>query len=352
MITTIPNEVDELTRLWPPQTIANHEVWFNAWRTSQQGNVAPRTEDHYTFIGQQWISFANGKAITPRLMLDWHQFLLGKEFRGKPIRLHRIAKYHFVVRKYLRWMMNCGIIKQDPSAFLPTMRTEPDPPAGNWTHDEYVAVTKWAEGRQEYQLPLWLWVLGYHTGMSMTDCCGLKWSEVTLRSDGPCFIRRPRNKLVRSLGDKAACVIPVLVGGELWRWLKRLERDRPPDAEFVHRDAAIAFEHGGRRLRDRISRMTSAALGATQKRSFRNLRNSFATRLVNSGADAILVSKMTGHQNLKQLADYVVADIDSMQNVLHQSLRWAEQQGKPAAAAKNVLSLPTDEQQTMNEGAK
>lgn len=343
MNSEIPSELDELSKTWPPQRIENYETWFNAWRVASRGNQSEGSEGHYSYIGEEWAKFANGKSLHPRLMLEWHLFLLAKRNqKGELIRHDRVQKYHHVVKKFLRWMKNCQIIQIDPSPFLPELRMQPPPPARMWTHNEYTAMVRWAEDKPKYQLPLWLFILGYHSGMSLVDCCHLLWEEVTLRDDGPCMIQRMRTKTQPRLGARAQFTVPVLVGGELWRWLKVLEKDRPAGAEYVHREAPNAYKsRDGASIRVGIAEMALGALGRQPNKTFRHLRNSFSSRLINSGADAVLVSKMTGHQNLEQLAHYVLPNIRKMQECVFNALRWVESQENPPPSSPAFLTLPS-----------
>lgn len=342
MNTEIPSELDQLSKTWPVQRIDNYEVWYRAWRVANRGNQSEGSEIHYVHVGQQWAEFANGKNLNPRLMLEWHVHCLAKRNQfGHLIRPDRVQKYHCYVKKFLRWLKNCQVIQLDPSAFLPEVRMVAPKTARSWTHAEYTAIIRWAEGKPRYQLAAWLFILGYHTGMSMTDCCHLRWDEVTLRSDGPCLIQRYRTKIKDRLGARALCTVPVLVGGELWRWLHALRKDAPANAEFVHREAPVAYRFRlGMSLREDITQMAFAALGVKTGKSHRHLRNSFASRLVNSGADAVLVSKMTGHQNLEQLADYVIPNIRTMQDAVYKALLWAESQETPPDSPA-FLTLPS-----------
>lgn len=342
MSTEIPSELDELSKTWPVQCITNYEQWFKAWRVSCKGSVQVGSEEHYQHIGNVWAEFANGKSLNPRLMLEWHLFALAiKNQFGQLISSDRVQKYHYVIKKFLRWMKNCGIIAIDPSPFLPEVRSIAPRAPKQWKHSEYRAIVRFADGKPKYQLPLWLFILGYHTGMGLVDCCFLKWDEVTLRGDGPCMIQKERTKIKERLGSRALCTVPVLVGGELWRWLKLLERDRPAGGKYVHREAPNAYTYrDGGPLRLQFTNMAIAALGEKPDKSFRHLRNSFCSRLINSGADSVLVSKMTGHQNLEQLAGYVLPNIRAMQDAVFNALRWAESADEPPPSP-GFLTLPS-----------
>lgn len=334
----LPVELDLITRGWPQQTINNYEEWFAVWRSQHGGTLAWRTEARYVRVGRVWAGFANGKVLTPRLMVDWHIYIaaqttsLRKRKGDQPIRTDVVAGYHLVVKAFLAWMKMMGVIEADPSIGLPKLKGPPNHPARSWTHTEYRTMIAYLDKRPHLQTFMWLLILGYHTGMSFVDCCYLTWEEVTLIENGPCYINRIREKLRRQHGAKATCIIPIVPGGELWQHFKKreavrhLQYKRHDGIEYVNQDAELFYTNPQRSTRMRI--YFDNAVGGrhiAKNRSFRNLRNSFCTRLMNSGADAVMVSKITGHSNVNQLAHYVEPDILQMQQIMVDGLRWAEQ---------------------------
>jgi len=331
----------ELGRNWPEQIIVDHAPYWRAWR--KQGTCGVEMQQFYALVGRHWILFANGRNLGPQLMVEWleHVRSLGKG-RGALVKLrdHQVNKYRMVVRAYLRWLYLMGAIMKDPGDCMPKVR--PTPPAEKliYTHQEYKRGIAYAEAHPEYMMEEWLWVLGYHSGMSLVDCCLLNWSEVELPDNAPCVIRRVREKLRCRYGMRAMSIIPIITGGELWVWFKRLERRREREFErdgekvYVHPEAADECEKNHRFPSSRMISFITSALGKDRNgRNFRHLRNTFASRMINAGNDSVLVSKMTGHKSLTQLADYVIPDQGSMQEAVLKGMRFAE--GEPKIPAQD-----------------
>lgn len=340
---SIPKEIDEVAKLWPPQIISNHEFWFKTWWNSIQENYTRSSAQEYQLVGKRWIAYANGRDINPRLMLDWHLHILSMRTRdGNPFKPMHLKRHHIVVSRYLKWLKNCNVIAHLPTSFLPKPSTPAPLPPKAWKHSEHVAIMRYAEGRPEFQRIAWIWCLSYHTGMSMPDCCYLKWEDVKLRTDGPCSITIIRQKGRRRFGARAQCVIPILPGGELWCWLRRLEADRHEGQTYVHRETGYTYRHSRYYYATNLKILVAAAIGKEniKGRSFRHLRNSFCSRVINGGADSVMVSKMTGHTNLEQLAEYVVPDQRSMQEAIHKGLLWAENSEDEPPPSTTLINLP------------
>lgn len=340
----------ELGRNWPEQIIVDHAPYWRAWRR-QAPEIEASSAREYDRIARHWIPFANGKDVKPQLLLAWSEYcrkLPSRYSKTGVLDLRTLGVYHRKVKSYLHWLHTVGALSIDPSGCMPFVRGPAPEPKLIFTHEEYQQMVKVASNGGAYvSLGVdWLIVLGYHTGLSLVDCATLKWEDVIIREDGPCFVKRIRRKMRSRQGTKATSMIPIIVGGELWVWFKRRERRRHENSErgegidYVHQDAAQAHTEGdGITLRTALSDLFKEALGEKRAgRSFRHLRNTFASRLINAGNDSLLVSKMTGHSRLDQLSDYVVPDQSAMQQAILRGLRHAE--GTPPLPAHTV---PPDE---------
>jgi len=237
-----------------------------------------------------------------------------------------------LVKSFLSWMALMKFIKRDPSPYMPHIRQDPPKAIKLWSHDDYLRLVEFCNDKLEYQLNLWLIILAYNTGMSISDCCLLTWSEVALKIDGPCYIKRIRRKMKARTGARATCVIPIIPGSELWVWFKRMERargllypeDRYQGVEWVNQDAAESYDT--KELKRSFYSLFKAVFGVeVAGRSFRNLRNSFCSRMVNSGVDSVLITKMTGHTRLDQLSAYVMPDLRALQDAMRTGMKWVEQ---------------------------
>lgn len=255
------------------------------------------------------------------------------------------------IRSFLLWLYEMGFVPRDYRNLLPMqkMPTRPDPPL--WSDEEYETVKDYCKDRAWAQLPLWLWILAYRTGMEMKDCCHLRWCDVELNIDGPSFIDVYRIKL-HMHGDKARCLIPVIPGTDIHEWLLKLKTvnkfDRPREdgiTDYVHIDAPSSYSDN--RFHDELFddfHTIWEQTGVRKKgRTFRHLRHTFCSNLINSGAQFSLICRMTGHQNMSTLLRYLKPDRRSLQENLAKAFEYSASQSKrPITIVGSTSLIPAD----------
>lgn len=268
---------------------------------------------------KRWAVIANGKNLDPLLIMEWNESL-----KSSTVNTGTLSRYQGYIRAFLAWMKGVGAIKMDPSLVLSRFPQHPSRRMIPFTHSEYERIVAYGEAHPErYALVTWLVVLSYHTGFSFIDCCHLRWDEVFIDPNGPCYIQRVRLKMQSRTGNRSMCTVPIIVGGELWNWLLRLSKAHMATSDFVHPEAVAFYQHSRVAAIRHFPQLFNAALGGWRNRkgrTFRCLRNTFCSRLLNAGVDPILVSKMTGHTRLEQLSVYVTPDIRVMQEAVLRGL--------------------------------
>ncbi|MFH1665166.1 MAG: site-specific tyrosine recombinase/integron integrase [Candidatus Omnitrophota bacterium] len=130
----------------------------------------------------------------------------------------------------------------------------------------------------------------YSTGMRVSELVGLDQRDVDLIAGAA---------KVRGKGKKERI---VLVGGEAQRAIRSylLERPFAGDALFLNKFGKRLSDRGVRRIVDKYVRKCSLE----QKVSPHSIRHSFATHLVNNGADLRSVQELLGHKNLSTTQIY------------------------------------------------
>ncbi len=323
----------EFGRGWPEQIIYDHAPYWRKWR--EESNISPISEEMYTLTAKYWIPFANGKNLGPALMREWVAYM-DELMKKNGCTIYRSRRYHNRVKSYLRWLHINGAIDRDPGVVIKPMTDPPPKPKLIFTHEEYHQLTRPGNYLS------WLITLGYHTGYSLGDCCNLVWDDVHIEGDKPSYIKIIRKKMLSRRGAGATAVVPIIVGSELWVWLKRWESEREPilGLDLVCGEAWEAYQERT------VHHELIMRFRPYKPRSFRNLRNTFCSRLINSGTDAVLVAKMTGHSSLTQLADYVAPDLEAMQQAVLRGLRYAESgytlPSRPGEESSTSLASPTE----------
>lgn len=321
--------MNSLTVLPPAPTpklkkIATIDDLWSAY-VKMKGDLAPASETLYAFIGRHFCDFMRERPMVPRSMMEWMQH---RQSTGANPRT--INHWNQTVRSFLKWLKTFNYIQEPLWESVPTLNTSAPKEAQMFTEEEYEKIKKWCHGRPWCQTHLWLIILGYRTGMSLVDCCHLRWCNVHLEDNGPSYIMIHRIKTSR-FGPKAACHIPIIPFSDVHIWMLKLrnETDRYKRADgitdYVHQDTSGLYACTFQSLRQDFNKIFYGA-GIVKGKTFRNLRNSFCSNLVNSGTQLAMVCQMTGHNNVKTLLRYLKPDARSLQDGLARAQQFATAQ--------------------------
>jgi len=294
-----------------------------------RGDLAPNSLDTYRHIGKRFLRFFREKELTPENLLAWCQHLRSvKNHQGRPISAANIHQNNALIRTFLKFIKKLGFIKHDLWEFVDLPKL-PDPKMPEIvTDEEYQRIKRSLENADKYQWALWLIILGYRSGMTMCDCCNLRWEQVFLNDEGESYMDVPRQKM-RRYGEKAVCRIPIVPGSDLHEWLLKLLAAKPfnykrhDGLNFVHQDCPGKHDGPGRHLMTEDFRKIFKRAGV-HGRSFASLRRTFISNLVNSGMEYALVCKITGHTNMKTLLAYVRPDRKALQDGVMKAQQFAE----------------------------
>ncbi|HEX9487998.1 MAG TPA: tyrosine recombinase XerC [Gemmatimonadales bacterium] len=154
--------------------------------------------------------------------------------------------------------------------------------------------------------------LFYSTGIRLAELAGLNQQDVDLVSD---------QVKVRGKGKKER-LVPV--GSHAGRALRRYYRRRDALGRTGTRDGRAVFVgRRGRRLSARgvqlaIKRLLSA-LARGRDLHVHSLRHSFATHLLDAGADLRAVQELLGHASLSTTQVYTHTSVERLKKVYHQA---------------------------------
>lgn len=161
----------------------------------------------------------------------------------------------------------------------------------------------------------------YATGMRVSELAAVAWEQV-MAEEG----------LVRVLG-KGSKERLVPIGNVALSWLETYRRDERPLLARYHSDSTIFLNFRG----DGLSRMGIwkiiqkhvSSTGIRKKVSPHTFRHSFATHLLEGGADLRIVQEMLGHANIVTTEIYTHVDREYLKEV-HRTFhpRYFGSQGK------------------------
>ncbi|HEX6200650.1 MAG TPA: tyrosine recombinase [Thermoanaerobaculia bacterium] len=155
----------------------------------------------------------------------------------------------------------------------------------------------------------------YATGLRVGELVSLDWPDLDLSA-----------RVLRTLG-KGGKERMVPFGREaeaaLRAWLARWNEVREESAAAAPADEPVFLNHRGGRLTDRsVRRLVDRAVAAAalaQGVHPHTLRHTFATHLLEAGADLRAIQELLGHSSLSTTQRYTHLDIDRLLNVYRES---------------------------------
>jgi integrase/recombinase XerC len=261
-------------------------------------NVSPHTERSYLSDLEQLFDFLG----ETDLAIADHQTL--RQFVGHLVKLKvrksSIARKLSAVRSFFKYLNRQGVLKNNPARLIATPRQEKRLPAV-LTVDDALRLME-APGKSddtELRDRAVLETL-YSTGIRASELIGMNREDIN-RHDRLIRIRgKGRKERIVPVGNKALNAIDAYLG-------KRTAGGEP---------AAVFTGPSGNRLTartvQRILENYRKKLGLTSKASPHTLRHSFATHLLESGADLRSLQELLGHASLSTTQRYTHLNIDML----------------------------------------
>lgn len=314
-------------------TLANlWQVWIGT------RNLRPKTIDRSMQVARKFCPFFEstdyggmGHKLGPMGMTEWMQHLRDSRTSHRtphPISISTINKDNDVVRGFLRWLRTMNYVNADLAACLPKLLgTDPPKETLIITEADYETLKAYCAGRAWCQPHLWLFILGYRTGMSLVDCCHLRWRDVHLNENGPSYMDIYRIKMVTRMGERSKCQIPIVPFSDLHLWLLNLRNVTPWKradgiTDYVHQEGPGLYSCTFQRFQQDMKNIMLRA-GLDPKKTFKCFRNSLCSNLVNSGMNIASVCHITGHQDVKILLRYLKPDRRVLQDGMAKSQQYS-----------------------------
>jgi len=271
-------------------------------RYSQHTLISYQTdlEQFFAYLASQFDAPAV-PAITAMFIRSWLA-----EMKEEGLESRSINRKISALKSFFKYQLKNGVIQQSPmttivspklSKRLPSFVEEKDMK----TLFDYVEFSDDWKGRTE-KLVLQLF---YSTGMRLSELIGLKENQVD-----------DSLKQVKVLGKgNKERIIPV--SAELMQSIKTYIKDKPVQQEERH--ARLFLTEKGKPLQPRqvysFVKQHLATVTTIQKKSPHILRHSFATHLMNNGADLNAVKELLGHSSLAATQVYTHNTIEKLKEV-------------------------------------
>jgi integrase/recombinase XerC len=270
-------------------------------RYSQHTLVSYRNdlEQFFSYLASQFEAPAL-EQVTPMFIRSWLAELKEDEMTAKTIN-RKISS----LKSFFKYQLKTGVLKQTPMTTITSPRIAKRLPAFVEQADmatlfDHVVFSDDWKGRTE-RLVLKLF---YSTGMRLSELIGLKESQV----DGS-----QSQVKVLGKGNKER-ILPV--SKELILDLQAYMSEKPMRIDGV---LNVFITENGKPLQPRsvyaFVRQHLAQVTTIQKKSPHILRHSFATHLMNNGADLNAVKELLGHSSLAATQVYTHNTIEKLKEV-------------------------------------
>ena len=281
-------------------------------------NVSPHTLRSYHSDLEQLSTFLGDKELSA---VD-HQTLrrfIAHLMQGE-VKKSSIARKLSAIRTFFRYLNREGILTSNPARLVATPRREQRLPAV-LTADDAIRLMESPKAKKPADHDTMLRdraVLEtlYSTGIRASELIGMNREDID-RHDSLIRIRgKGRKERIVPVGTKALDAIDAYLG-------------RLAGSSDI---AAVFLGPSGKRLTartvQRILQNHRKQLGLQQKASPHTLRHSFATHLLESGADLRAIQELLGHASLSTTQRYTHVNLDSLMEVYDKAHPRANKQKK------------------------
>lgn len=261
-------------------------------------NVSPHTERGYRSDLEQLAEYLGDRDLAG----IGHQYLrqfLGHLIAGKTKR-SSLARKLSAVRAFFKYLEREGIVTVNPARLIATPKQDKRLPAV-LTVDDALRLMNAPEGSAVTDLRdrAVLETL-YSTGIRASELIGINFEDIN-RNDHLIRIRgKGRKERIVPVGNKALNAIDAYSA-------RKNDKDK---------GTSVFTGPSGKRLTARtVQRILGnyrKKLGLSQKASPHTLRHSFATHLLESGADLRAIQELLGHASLSTTQRYTHVNLDSL----------------------------------------
>ena len=278
-------------------------------------NVSEHTKIAYVADVQEFARFLSDKNIKkkpdeiidvePELIRQYLSYLYLQKI--KKVTVNRKVSS---LRAFYKYVLRTGRIDKNPAEMIQSLKTEKYMP-NFLSVDEMFELLKAQKDSS---------VLGLrnHAMLEMFYSCGLRLSELAGLDLMDIDFNQKLVK-VRGKGRKER-IVPV--GGPALKsvseYLEKSGEIRKKTQEDIFKKPLFLNEHGKRITTRSIARIVDEATcrsGIGRKISPHALRHSFATHLLNAGADLRSIQELLGHESLSTTQKYTAVDINRLMEV-------------------------------------
>ncbi len=242
------------------------------------------------------------QTVDADIIRDWMEYMMDRGNTATSI-CRRLS----AVRSMFKYALSRGLVEHDPAHSVRGPKTHRPLPQflTEGEMNRLLDDVEWSDSYIDVRTRTILMAF-YETGMRLSELTGLDDASVD-------FV----NREIKVTGKRnKQRVIPF--GKELSDTLRRYAEVRDASVKGVMSDAFFLSENGSRMSNDRVRRDVKEKLTQVcnlKKRTPHVLRHTFATTMLNNGADLESVQKLLGHKKLSTTEIYTHTTFEQLKQV-------------------------------------
>lgn len=265
-------------------------------------NVSRHTITNYAIDLKAFSAFLGEKDIGAVDHLVLRRFLA--EMRSKNYSKRTVARKLASLRSLFKFLYREGHIKSNPITAISSPKLDKKLPkfldVGKVTKLILAPDTKTQAGLRDRAILETL----YSTGIRVSELVGLDVNDIDFISGVIKVFGKGYKERIVPIGDEAAAAVR--------KYLDKIEtRAKAKDAVFLNNRGCRLTDRSVRRVIDKYIR----ACSIEEKISPHSLRHSFATHLLDRGADLRSVQELLGHMNLSTTQIYTHVTMERLKSV-------------------------------------
>lgn len=257
--------------------------------------------DFWSFLEKQKIT--NPTKIDHKILTDY-----ARDLKKRDMAETSVARHFSSLRAYYKFLVMEGHLETDPTQFLDSPKLPASLPKILSIEDIELLLNAIDTDTPLGLRDRALFELMYAAGMRVSEVCTLTSEQILMDED---LI------LVRGKGNKER-IVPL--GAEAKKWLLQyLENGRPQLTKRYFTEGIIFLNNRGQALQRKgiwfILKKLAQKAGLTKPISPHTFRHSFATHLLEGGADLRIVQEMLGHVDISTTQIYTHLDSTYLKEV-------------------------------------
>ncbi len=285
-----------------------------------------RMKQSYNQLADEFLAAFGSEETRRSYGADLKEFGLFLEETGRPdleqvdrllirsylVRLHqRLSKSSIerkvaCLRSFFKHLSRKGILKENPALRLKSPRKERKTPSFLSVDEAFALLNQTNENDPFLPRDLAILELLYSTGLRVGELVSLNQDSLDRRLGLVRVMGKGGRERVVPVGDKALQAVDRYV--EKWIEVRRKTGEK---ALFLNRRGGRLTDRSVRNILDKML----ARLASSRRISPHGLRHSFATHLLDNGADLRAVQEMLGHASLSTTQKYTHLSMDRLMQV-------------------------------------